>query len=123
MRILILLAIIFISFPTLAQTKTVAIPVRLQKSNLSIAEQLELQSYGEVAMTPLEINKRQAEMLEWDSQADNRKWKKDMNDLEQQLPDLFEEIIDVLTPQQRASLSVETISIYNQKKTTRSQKP
>jgi len=105
----------FLAFPVHAQHKTVATPV-----NASIED---MHKYGDVAMTPMEVMERQAEMAAWDNGKDMRKWQAEYDDIDNQLPNHFENIIDVLTPQQRAQLPLETKNLYDMKKETRGRKP
>lgn len=123
MRYLILVLLLTFTLPAYAQHKTVATPVRLQKAILSPAEVEELKNYGDVPLTPQDINQLQTDLLKWNSGKDLRKWQAEYDDIDRQLPDRLEDIIDVLTPQQRAALPIGTKNLYDMKKTKRGEKP
>ena len=72
-----------------------------------------------VNLTTQERAERQTE----EAQHSMNKWKKEMKESDKSLPRYVEDIIDVLTVDQKAALASETVTAYNNKKTKRTQRP
>ena len=121
----IFLMVLFVSFPALAQHRTVATPVRLQKpvEQLTALEQEELSTLriGNIDLSASQIAERQAEESNWLGKKPMRDWNRQMEDIT--LSDDLENIIDAMDTTTRARISAETLDKYNAKKSLRLLKP
>ena len=74
-------------------------------------------------LTPEEIAEREAEELANAAKKPLKNWQKQIEQTDRDMPRALEDIIDVLTEEQKSKLAAQTLAKYNQKKTLRSQKP
>lgn len=80
-------------------------------------------SKGRVLLTNKEIKAQKLVDDEWAAGAEMRQWKDDIAVTDVGMPRYVEDIIDVLTEEQRAALPEETLEKYSHKKTLRASKP
>lgn len=76
-----------------------------------------------VDLSPSEIKQRQDEEAAWISEKPMRDWMEQITRTDKKIPRFAEDLIDVLTQEQRDSLAAETLSAYQEKKELRTQKP
>jgi len=124
MRILaILIFIVSISFSAHAQTRTIAMPVSLNKpdAELTAGQLTEKAKYGIKSLTGSEISARNIEEAAWLAAKPLDDWQTDMDFIG--LSDDHENIIDALDEATRTRIDAATLDKYNAKKTLRAAKP
>ena len=72
---------------------------------------------------PMSQAERDKEDAKWEKERPLREWIVDISAKDQVMPRALEDVIDVLSDEQKSSLSKETLDKYDQKKEIRSRKP